>query len=532
MPATYNKYKCDIVFPPETTAAPEWEAPSDWIDISSIGSNEVNLLVKEGSGIAFAVTVSGTFSINWGDGTIQTGLTSGTHQHQHTTGGTPCSLGYNTWKIRIYGAASDITAFKITRHSYTLNIQYSPVLSAVLNVPGVSDYSYCFSSSTYDLYCKSMLSCEIKSFRDASTMAYMFNHCNALASVTLPDTWGNVASTATYMFQYCYNLTSVKLPASFGSVTQSTYMFSNCFALASVTGLTSWGNCQNATYMFEKCYKLTTFSLPDSWGSLTNVSYFFYNCYSLASVTLPTSWGSVNTAQAFFYTCNALDGVILPSSWGSITSLNYFFQSCYALSSIVLPSSWGNVNSISGMFQNCFKLTSVNFPASWGSITNTTYLFGQCNGLTTITMPTALGSALANASNTFLSCYNLKTIVNFEFIGSNTVQCNLQGIVKDCDFLQSAISNGSKISEFGLGASNTNKSKITSVRLTNPGSTFLGSFPHVDVSYSDLSIAALNLLFGDLPTVSGGQYIKITGCTGAAGCTRTIATTKGWTVTG
>ena len=183
------------------------------------------------------------------------------------------------------------------------------------------------------------------------------------------------------------------------------------------------------------------------------------------------------------------------------------------------------------MFQNCFKLTSLNFPASWGSVTNTTYMFGQCNGLATITMPSALGSALANASNMLLSCYNLKTIVNFEFIGSNTVQCNLAAIIKDCDFLQSAISNGSLLSDFGLGNTNTNKSKITSVRLTNPGSAFGGSFPAVDVSYSDLSIAALNLLFGDLPTLVG-KTIKITGCTGAAGCTRTIATAKGWTVTG
>ena len=51
------------------------------------------------------------------------------------------------------------------------------------------------------------------------------------------------------------------------------------------------------------------------------------------------------------------------------------------------------------------------------------------------------------------------------------------------------------------------------------------------VAGNPLTAAELNLLFGDLATVSG-QTITITGCTGAATCDKTIATNKGWTVTG
>ena len=41
----------------------------------------------------------------------------------------------------------------------------------------------------------------------------------------------------------------------------------------------------------------------------------------------------------------------------------------------------------------------------------------------------------------------------------------------------------------------------------------------------------MDQLFTDLTTIVG-KTINITGCSGAAGCTRSIATAKGWTVTG
>ena len=54
------------------------------------------------------------------------------------------------------------------------------------------------------------------------------------------------------------------------------------------------------------------------------------------------------------------------------------------------------------------------------------------------------------------------------------------------------------------------------------------------VASNPLSAAELNLLFGDLADLTGltAQIITITGCTGAATCDKTIATSKNWTVIG
>ena len=53
--------------------------PVDWIDISNVADNEINLLVTQTVATAFYCNVAGggTYAVDWGDGLIETGLTSG-----------------------------------------------------------------------------------------------------------------------------------------------------------------------------------------------------------------------------------------------------------------------------------------------------------------------------------------------------------------------------------------------------------------------------------------------------------------------
>ena len=57
--------------------------------------------------------------------------------------------------------------------------------------------------------------------------------------------------------------------------------------------------------------------------------------------------------------------------------------------------------------------------------------------------------------------------------------------------------------------------------------------PQINVSYTGMTRQAIVTLFNDLPTVTDGQIINITGCTGSEDLTeddKTIATSKGWTI--
>jgi hypothetical protein len=81
----------------------------------------------------------------------------------------------------------------------------------------------------------------------------------------------------------------------------------------------------------------------------------------------------------------------------------------------------------------------------------------------------------------------------------------------------------------------TDLSDLNSLRLRNNGSgQYGGSSPQINISFTNLSQAALVQVFNDLPTVTS-KTINITSATGAASLTageRAIATGKGWTITG
>lgn len=315
----------------EIAAPTGWTKPTAWIDISTVGDNEINLLVTEGTGIAFTTTVasSGTYTIDWGDGTVETDRESGTiYEHQHTANGTAWGATF-TWKIRIYGATGNITAWKVSRHTYTARKQYHPILWAVFGTTAITNYENTFY-----------------------------------------DTTGK-----------------------------------------------------------------------------------YVNCIDLQACVIPS------------------------------------FASC---------------SNTSNMFAYCSSLSSITLPSSWGSVSNTTSMFN--------------------------SCYSLKLINNVNYLGSESVACNFTDFAKDCEFLQTDISIGSLISKIGIYGAAGFVLKVDSIRLTNVNSTFGGSSPQVNVSYTSLDATALNTLFGDLPTLVG-KTIVIRGATGAATCDTSIATGKGWSVT-
>ena len=401
--ATFREYADKIG---EISTGGTWQPQPEWIDISTVGDNEINLLVTEGTGIAFSTTVAGagTYTIDWGDGTVETSRASGTiYMHQHIANGTAWGATY-TWKIRIYGATGDITGWKVERHTYTTRKQYHPILWAVFGTMGMTTYANAFYNTTDDdVNCIDLQSCVIPTFASVSNTSYMFSYCRALSSITLPT----------------------------------------------------------------------------SWGSVSNTSNMFASCYALSSITLPTSWGSVSNTSAMFSSCYALSSITFPTSWGSVSNTSYMFSSCYALSSITLPTSWG-------------------------SVSNTSYMFSHC--------------------------HSLKYINNIDYLGSISVACDFTDFAKNCEFLQTTTTIASLISKIGIYGASGYKLKVTSIRLTNASSTFGGSSPQVNVSYTDLDATALNTLFGDLPTLTG-KKIVITGCTGAATCDTSIATGKGWTVT-
>jgi hypothetical protein len=150
-----------------------------------------------------------------------------------------------------------------------------------------------------------------------------------------------------------------------------------------------------------------------------------------------------------------------------------------------------------------------------------------------LTLPTTQTSALTTLTSAFAQCSNLTTINNLNRLGSLSAAPLVGATLINNSNKLLALSFSCPFSALAVnGASATNFNKLNSLRLLNVGSSqWSGVSPQINVSFCDLDVAALNQLFTDLTTVTT-KTINITGCTGAAGCTRSIATSKGWTVTG
>ena len=348
-----------------------------------------------------------------------------------------------------------------------------------------------------------------------TTMQTAFNGCTLLNSVTLPTTVSSSGINLNATFQNCYSLASMTIPSGW-LVTTFFGTFGGCTSITSITLPNNAQNsCTTMANMCVQCNKLETIVMPTSLTAVNNLSTMFNNCFELKSVTFPSTMNSVTTIDNIFNNCRSLTSVTLPTSMSVCTIASFAFSACYSLTSLTMPATISlNLTTYSGLVQ-------------------------QCPNLTTLTLPTTQTALCNNISNMFFGCGSLTTITNLNRVGNNgaatpLVNGQMTGLQGSYANRLTSLSFVNPFSVLSLNGENstTNFNRLNSLRLLNAGAgQWTGSSPQINVSYCDLGVAALNQLFTDLTTITS-KTINITGCTGAAGCTRSIATAKGWTVTG
>lgn len=211
---------------------------------------------------------------------------------------------------------------------------------------------------------------------------------------------------------------------------------------------------------------------------------------------------NLSTSIAYaFYMCNALE--YLPVLIGSNINMSLAFPYVYALENLTFK---GNGTTINNTFYNATALKQIKG--------NPTFAAGQ--GL-------------------FYNCYALEELPDINF--SSATNCN--NLIVNASSLKDTVldaSAGTGITKIGCyGNSTYFMTGFKGLRVSNQAPFSNATPPQINVSYTGMDRTALVQLFNDLPTVSSGQIINITGCTGASSLTDdevSIATNKGWTVTG
>ncbi|CAB4162256.1 Leucine rich repeat 5 [uncultured Caudovirales phage] len=437
-----------------------WTRPVDWITITD-ASGEVQFLVNDIGSAIFTLRTNYTkpaaqnLYIDWGDGVTTTISATGQTDTAHTYtigGGTACSLGYTTWKIRVYvdagatisqcqfiqGTVNGVTqvpfaaiglleayfgeGIGITNYN---QIFYSPTVASgfagvgffwlkYVKLPASSDNITNMGETFYNCTNLSRVTMPT-SMSTLSQSNTMFYSCRSLETITFPSNATGITSIAN-MFNLCVNLTSVTFPTTLNSVTAADNAFSSCANINNIT-LPSMTSCTNYSSAFTNCSNLQNVKFT-SWtatGVAINLSTMWSNCFSLTTIIWPTTAavGTTFTGTVFasFSACNALQSITFPSYFGgtAVTVGSHgilSFSACQALNTVVYPSSLNALTTGPGI-ATCPNLTSVTLPTSMSACT-TFGAFTSNPRLTNITLPTTVGATIILGS--FQSCSSLLNI--------------------------------------------------------------------------------------------------------------------------
>ena len=241
--------------------------------------------------------------------------------------------------------------------------------------------------------------------------------------------------------------------------------------------ITSWGAVTNLINLFNGCAKLQSCNETEwDMSAIVNIQNLFSGASSIKSLDC-TNWNLSNcpNLQSAFNNCNSLGSIVFGSStFPAATNMSGIFSNCTSLQAIDL-SMWdvSNVTAINSAFNRCSALRDVNL-----------------NGWNTL--------AVTDANNMFINCNSLQKIPPLN-LTNVTPSANMASFASGCTSLVRMQASNIKVS-FSVA------------------NCLLGS-------------AALNEIYNNLATVAG-QTITVTGNYGTTGDNPSIATAKGWTVTG
>ena len=256
-------------------------------------------------------STTATYDVDWGDGSLESGLTTDEQHHIYSKKG--------VYDVNVYNLSKNIT------------------LGGSVNISGSNSVNvyYLFNNSNNDYWLGNIY----KYQKDNTTVTnilvgdkvtsignYAFYQCSSLQSIVIPE---GVTSIGNYTFYQCSSLQSIELPST----------------------LTSIGD-----YAFESCSSLQSIVIPDSVTSIG--TYIFQNCSSLQSVVIPE--GVTSIGSNFFGGCSSLQSVDLPSTLTSIG--NYAFQNCSSLQSIVISEGVTSIGN--SAFDKCSSLTYIDLPST------------------------------------------------------------------------------------------------------------------------------------------------------------------------
>ena len=420
----------NIVSANATNESSSYTRPSDWLTLPTITTADQKFVglhaVYENSAnfctVRCTMSTGGTFSVDWGDGTSNTGLASNVYQSksfQYTNtafDGTLSTRGYKQTLITVTATSGNITAIYIYNRPNASGTTLAGVVNSKmtrystgwldisLSLPYCTTLGFTDVSSTEN---RMLEQARIYKVSDSMTnYGSLFRGCRAFKS--LPVLYhGTSMNNFSYMFQDCWSLDYIPPVLDFTNIGTTNNMFQSCHRLRSVT--LALPKVTNADSMLNYCRGLREVNITNVGGSLTgsnkfNASSMLSYCHNLNSVTFDNI-DKLQYLNSTFRDCPNLQTVRIP--YTTATNLNQCdatFYNCYSLKTTPYLNT-SAVFGINSMFGECYSLTSI--PAyDFSNVTDAQSTFGGCRSIKEI--PKCYTPLMTNANSLFTGCYNLR----------------------------------------------------------------------------------------------------------------------------
>jgi len=466
----------------------------------------------------FAMTISGAYTIDFGDGTT-TNFTSGATAYREydynnanlantdapvtftasTDTVNRTAHGYsNGMVVRFYGIVTT-TGIDQGQAYYVINATAN-TLQVSLTEGGSAVVLTNDGSATLLPYKIATVTITPQAANNLTSVNFFVKHNQASLANGYATGWLDIAIAAPSCTALTIGSTGTTIRHDYleqvrlnqlGSITTFASLFARCRGLQSVVIADTITTVTDTSNMFNSCSSLTSVPLFDT-SSVTTMSGMLQLCDSLTSVPSFDTPLLTNTS-GMFANCGSLRSASLFDT-SSVTRVDSMFQACYSLTSAPLFDT-SSVTHMTNMFRDCFSLTAVPlFDTS--SVTTMTSMFQACYSLTSV--PLFDTSSATTMISMFRDCFSLSTVPAL---------------------VTTAVTSSSNFTNMFVNCNSNARIEAKDFRFT------------FSVASNKLSAAALDEIYTNLPVVVG-QTITVSGNYGIAGDTPTIATAKGWTVTG
>lgn len=460
-----------------TPCTPDWEyvPPTDHLPLPVVNVGDQKLVgsfaVFPQDGANFvALSAAGAYTVNWGDGTTEDFATGVQANHAYTYASTPSG----TLTVGGYRQVVITVTPQAGQTLTAINLgRRHPQLGST-NVGGTGWLDICIAGAS-------------------------------ISSLQLAATTTNVTVVLLSMlerFEY-------KGPSA---LTNLPYLFSKCYALQSIKGSQWTGNVTNIGNWLSGCNSLTALVDMDL-SKVTTTTNAFAGLASLQQVS-GLNLSSVATGSSLFENSVALREVadLNLSKVGLASSM---FAGCTALRS-VSNIDFSLATGFNSLFSGCTSLQSVAGLIS-PKVSSFITMFTQCASLRTVELFDTSSGLTFNGM--FTNCANLQAVPAFDTSKGTTFTNTFNG----CSSL-TALPALNMAAATNVGSLAINCPSLVSVGI-------VGLKVTCDFTNCRLSSAALDTLYTNLGTAAT-QTITVTGNYGTTGDTPSIATAKGWTVTG